>query len=61
MTLPMAPPITSANGSAVFQSPRGVFASHHASSPQIAAARTTNRYCCQPLASLRKLNAAPVL
>ena len=36
MTLPSAPPITSANGSAVRQSRRGVRASQNASRPLIA-------------------------
>ena len=61
MTLPTAPPMTRANGIAVRQSPRGVRASQATSKPQITAASATKNQCCQPPASARKLNAAPVL
>ena len=53
--------MTSAKGSAVRQSRRGVRASHAASSAHIPKARTMKKYFCQPPASLRKLKAAPVL
>ena len=61
--VPMLQPVdqVAANGSAVRQSLRGVFASHQASTALIATASAANRYCCQPLPSARKLNAAPVL
>ena len=60
-TLPTAPPMTSAKGSAVRQSPRGVRASQKTSSPLIANASTVKNQVCQPPASARKLNAAPAL
>ena len=61
MTLPIAPPITSASGSACFQSRRGVRASIHAINPLMPKASTVKNHFCQPPALARKLKAAPVL
>ena len=57
--LPSAPEITSASGSAVRQSRRGVRRSHSVIPALITTARPAKIHFCQPPASARKLNAAP--
>ena len=58
---PKAPPMTKAYGSALRQLARAVRDSQNAISPLITSARAVKNHSCQPPASLRKLNAAPVL
>ena len=50
ITLPIAPPITSASGSACFQSPRGVRDSIHAINPLMPNAKVAKKYFFATLA-----------